>query len=501
MAVPSGLAAVDHIILLMLENRSFDHMCGMLYAPTNPPPFDQPPRGQPFDGVAGKNLSNPIPCGVPGSEHKIVPVGLAIDPHTPVPDPGEEYPHVNTQLFGTINPPENSRPPFRPPYNLPDNPPDAPPMNGFVRDYVEVLREQRIPVTYDNYKVIMEVFPPTMVPVISHLARQYAVSDRFFCSVPTQTLPNRSFALAAASSGFSVNQPYYQWVHNDVETIFNRIQDAGKPDLTWRVYFDSEDIVPLTGLLLPRTWRHLFTNFSHMDRFYEDIRTGNLPSFSVVEPRLFTHHNRNDQHPPYSVWAGERLIYDIYQALSHGPKWAKTLFLITYDEHGGTFDHVPPPKAVPPCPDAPLGQMDFGFDRLGIRVPMVLVSPLIEPGTVFRAKDDQGNEVPLDHASIVKTVTARFGLPSLTARDAVAADFGGALTLVEPRRDLPEIPTPPTVIEPWSAGAPPSGLLQAATGILSARLHLPAPLFTAAEEALDFLRGFVTRLDDFIDGK
>lgn len=498
MTVPEGLARVDHIVLLMLENRSFDNMCGWLYAPTNPPPFDKPPRGQPFDGVAGKNLSNPIPPGAPGWELEYVPVGVAGTPTTPTPDPGEAYGHVNVQIYGAYNPPDNICEPFQPPFNVPDNPPGAPPMNGFVLDYVNVLRASRKPFTYEQYKVIMDMYTPAQVPVISYLASAYAISDRYFCSVPTQTLPNRSFSLAAHSSGFTQNTPYTQWLQNDVYTIFNRITDAQRSDLTWRIYYDADDILSLTWLILPRIRRYLFSNFAHMDDFFEDARTGKLPSFCLIEPRMFTTSNRNDQHPPYNVLAGERLIYDVYQALSQGPAWDRTLLLINYDEHGGIYDHVPPPAAVPPDPNAPPGQFGFRFDRLGVRVPMVLVSPLIEPGTVFRAKDANGNELPLEHASIIKTVTERFGLESLTARDAAAPDLSQVLTRLQPRQDKPFIPEPPTTLAPAiiPESEPPGDLLKSAVEILAAHLHLPAPHITHAEHALDFLHATAGRIKD-----
>jgi phospholipase C len=125
------LNRIDHIVVLMMENRSFDNMLGWLYDPLNLPPFDQVPRDQKFDGVSGRPLFNPIPETASGSEYGIVPVGRAATLDTPPVNPGETYPHVNTQLFGTIIPPGN-RPPYQPPYNLPDPLPDQYPMNGFI---------------------------------------------------------------------------------------------------------------------------------------------------------------------------------------------------------------------------------------------------------------------------------------------------------------------------------------------------------------------------------
>jgi len=199
-----NLQKSDHIVVPVMENRSFDNMLGWLYDPQNNALFDKVPRNQPFDGVSGKNLSNPIPEKVPGSEHKTIPVGKAVALNTPPFNPGETYSHINTQLFGTIIPPEN-KPPFRSPYNLPPELPETYPMNGFVLDFAENLRYNKQPVRYENYKTIMDCFTPDRVPVISRLAHSYAVCDRWFCSVPTQTFPNRSFFHAATSSGFLSN--------------------------------------------------------------------------------------------------------------------------------------------------------------------------------------------------------------------------------------------------------------------------------------------------------
>jgi phospholipase C len=131
------------------------------------------------------------------------------------------------------------------------------------------------------------------------------------------------------------------------------------------------------------------------------------------------------------VALGEQLIHDVYEALRAGPGWAQTLLVITYDEHGGCFDHVPPPWGAVP-PDTTTGEFSFGFDRFGLRVPTVLVSPLIAPGTVFRVP---AGGTPLDHTSILKTVELRWDLGALTARDAAAPDFGNVLTLTTPRTD------------------------------------------------------------------
>jgi len=131
------------------------------------------------------------------------------------------------------------------------------------------------------------------------------------------------------------------------------------------------------------------------------------------------------------VALGEQLIHDVYEALRSGPGWDQTLFIFTYDEHGGCYDHVSPPWGATP-PDNAAGEFGFGFNWFGARVPTVLISPLIAPGTVYRVP---AGSVPLDHTSVLKTIEQRWSLPSLTARDAAAPGFGDVLTLTTPRTD------------------------------------------------------------------
>ncbi len=216
------LASFEHVVVLMLENRSFDNLLGYLYAP------GEAPRGQTYDGVAGKALANPIPVGADGAERLAVAVSAGEVMDNPNPDPGEEYPHVNTQLFGTVVPEPNrhrTAEKMEPPYNAPAPLPDPAPMNGFVQDYIDnfVRTEKRAP-SYEEYRVIMDCFPPSAVPVLSTLAKQFAVCDAWHCAVPSQTFCNRSFFNAASSSGAVLNVPFAHWVRdNRVETIFNRI--------------------------------------------------------------------------------------------------------------------------------------------------------------------------------------------------------------------------------------------------------------------------------------
>ena len=458
----SNLDKIQHIVVLMLENRSFDSMVGWLYDPANRPPFDRVPDGQSFNGLSGKDLSNPIPADALGADRKVLPVGRGADSTHPNPDPGEDYPHVNTQLYGTVNPPENREKPFdRFPYNLPgaragisgraesrlagllgrpfpSSLPDPAPMSGFVTDYIHNYRDLRgKDPDFADYRIIMDCLTPDQVPVLSMLAHSYAICDRWHCSVPSQTYPNRSFVHAATSHGFVRNPPYVNWLFAVAPTIFNRIEDDPRPDLTWRVYYDEEDLLSATYLLTPALRPYRNSHFAFMDQFFEEAGAGKLPSYAFIEPRLLLDHN--DMHPHVSVdplvtssvLAGELLIQSVYRAIREGAGWERTLLIVTFDEHGGCYDHVSPPAAVVPQRNRPAGQMGFRFDRLGVRVPTILISPYIEEGTVVNTL--------FDHTSIIKTVTDRWGLESLNERDRAAAGLSRVLTRSKPRRDTPKL--------------------------------------------------------------
>ena len=276
--------------------------------------------------------------------------------------------------------------------------------------------------------------------MISDLAKNYAICDRWYCSVPSDTWPNRSFVHAGTFNGNVVNgippNPF-DW---NVDTIFNVLEATGN---SWKVYCDTALVPSLTYSMFPKLWPYALNRFAHFDDFKEDCRRGALPRFTFIEPSFVE--NPNDEHPPHDVVAGEQFLYDIWTAVSGSPKWTQTLLLITYDEHGGTYDHVMPPwGAVPPDMKSSPGQQGFGFDRFGVRVPMVAISPWIQEGTVFRSD----TPVPYDHTSIPATLRDWLDipdakmLPSLRVRN--APTLGQVLTLTKPRTELPSISRPAT---------------------------------------------------------
>ncbi|WP_177226057.1 alkaline phosphatase family protein [Actinacidiphila rubida] len=444
MSATDGSHGLDHVVVLMFENRSFDNLLGQLY---------QPGEVAAFEGVLGKDLSNPIPgWAEEHSGHQIVPYGTAETMDTPNPDPGEEYPHVNTQLFGVIDPESNRgvlAEDMAAPFNTP-RPGRAPTMDGFVTDYISAFRAElgRQP-KYREYAQIMAGYTSEQMPVLSTLARGFATFDHWFAEVPSQTFTNRSFFHAASASGFVVNAPYRTFpLHNNAETVFERLEANG---LTWRVYVDAPSSIPFTGLIHgPRLRRRFATHFVTVDRFLEDAAAGTLPTYAFIEPNLW--HGHNDMHPPESallhgmpfdapssLLGGEALLAEIYGAVrsSNAPEGSNafnTLLMVVFDEHGGTYDHIAPPRAVPPEPGAPAGQMGFAFDRLGVRLPAIAISAWVPERTVV-------NHVH-HHTSVIRTLRERWNLgPPLTARDADAPDLSAILSLDRPRdpQDWPDI--------------------------------------------------------------
>jgi phospholipase C len=469
---PDRSTALDHVVVLMFENRSFDNLLGRLY---------QPGEVSAFAGVTGLNLANPIPdWAADRGGRTSVPYGEAANMNTPSPDPGEEYPHVNTQLFGIIDPAGNrGLPPAKmlAPFNAPADSGQRPSMDGFVADYISAFTAEtgRQP-SYDEYAQIMTGYTPAQLPVISALARGFATFDRWFCEVPSQTFANRSFFHAASSSGFVDNlAPIDSFpLHNTAETIFERLEEQG---LSWRVYCDPPSHISLTGIIhAPRLWPHFATKFVTTDHFLQDAADGNLPAYSFIEPNLLLGHN--DMHPafdalfpgspidpPSSLLGGEALLAKIYDAVrssssQHGSNAWNTLLLITFDEHGGTYDHVPPPRVPPPSPDAAPGQMGFGFDRSGLRVPAIAISAWVPSRTVVSQE--------YRNTSLIRTLRERWPLGGpLTGRDAIAADIAPVLSLDSPRdpADWPAVsprPVPPYLGVVPAPEAALSGLCRAA---------------------------------------
>jgi phospholipase C len=397
----SQLAKINHVVQLMLENRSFDQMLGFLYADAG----NRSPAGHEYDGLTGAE-SNPDEAGRPVTVFKITP-DTAHCYLMPGADPGEGFHNTNYQLFRTDDPA-----PGRQPTN-----------DGFIVNFHAAIDYDLAHHFGDTLPdaaptQVMGMYAPETLPVMSALARGYAVCDRWFASVPTQTIPNRAFAAAGTSQGHLDNKVKLF----TVPSIFGRLTDAG---IDWSIF--GYNAPPLTRHDFPDTLDADESHFGHFRDFQARAAAGTLAAYTFLEPSWGS--AGNSQHPNYDVAKGEQLIHDVYRALRDGPGWDSTLLLITFDEHGGNYDHVAPPDGAV-APDDSLGEFGFAFDRFGVRIPALLISPLIAKGSVFRSRNGV-----IDHTSVLKTLSERWGVPSLTRRDAAAPSLADVLTLTKPRQD------------------------------------------------------------------
>lgn len=389
--------AISNIFVLMLENRSFDHMLG-------------------FSGISGVNgLKGTESNGYQGKPYAVTQPADAVMPV----DPGHEFTDVLTQLCGP-----NTTYPSGGIYPALNN-------SGFVSDYASVAS--------NKFGDIMKCFSPGQLPVLNALAKSFAVCDSWFASMPGPTFPNRFFACAASSGGLDhspTSAELLTW-----ETAFGfqftngTIFDAlGQKSATgWRIY--AGDSFPMATAL------HGIHHASVVDfsAFASDIANQDYPwLYTWIEPNYGdvtggTYTGGNSQHPLDGVTQGEALIKATYEAIRNSPHWDTSLLIVTWDEHGGFYDHVAPPRnAVPPGdtqPGSKYNQYGFTFGQYGVRVPAVVVSPLIPANVV--------DHHLYDHASIPATVEAAFGLRPLTARDAAANTVLPLLSLSTPRTDAP----------------------------------------------------------------
>jgi phospholipase C len=387
-----------HLVVLMMESRSFDHMLGFLKS-----------TEQDIDGLT-RNESNPDSLG-----HDVKVSDDAAFQGQLVPTPGSSFQDVTMQVFGVLARPDQTQI-------------SAPLMRGFIKSY-----SNRAGGNVKQSRVVMKAFAPKMLPVLTSLALNYAVADHWFSSVPGPTIPNYGFAHYATSFGaadmqlnasFELNRRY--------PSVYERLISQGR---TAKVYYYDQVSGPLGMALLMRDKPSLFAPYQ---QFLADCDKGSLPDYSFVEPNHVDHAGTagreeisNDQHPDHSVQAGELFIASTYEALRRSPLWANVILVIVYSNGGGLYDHI-----VPPAVDSD-GFRDsrtgFGFDALGIRVPAVIVSPFIRSGTV--------DHTVYDHTSLIATARKLFlgadwEKSFLTRRDQNAKTFDHLLTLKSPRTDV-----------------------------------------------------------------
>jgi phospholipase C len=390
-----GLDNLKHIVVLMMENRSFDHMLGFAQSPT-----------WAIDGLKGDEKNTDSIGGIAQVSNDANYAGDL------TPDPGHSGLDTLTQLYGDPNTAVSQ----------------DPDMSGFVRSYEGKTGAGNPQAAHR----IMKCFSPQKLPVLTNLAQQFCVCDRWFSSLPGPTFPNRAFMHAATSIG-RVDMGI-DW-RSLSPTIYERLAEHKLDSVIY--YHDSTMASTFDGLAGNPDF---FGSFD--DDFLAACHDNDLPTYSFLEPRFANSaggdgepaFSASDQHPDHNVREGEALIQTAFQAIWGNPKVRNsTLFIIVYDEHGGTYDHVVPPTTVNPdgkvwTNDRSSTDPSFDFTRLGVRVPAVLISPYIPPGIDHRV---------YDHSSIIAT-TLKLFLPNaanvnLTLRDKNANTFEDNLSLPMPR--------------------------------------------------------------------
>ncbi|XP_034886910.1 non-specific phospholipase C2 isoform X1 [Populus alba] len=403
---------IKTVVVVVMENRSFDHMLGWMKK-INPE----------INGVDGTQW-NPLNISDPSSQ-KFFTNNQAqyVDP-----DPGHSFQAIREQIFGSEDTSKN-----------------PPPMNGFAQQAFSMDASTSLS------RDVMNGFEPDVVAVYKTLVSEFSVFDRWFASVPSSTQPNRLFVHSGTSAGATSNIPALLVKGYSQRTIFENLDDAG---ISWGIYYQN---IPAT--LFYRNLRKLkyITRFHPYGMsFKKHAKQGKLPGYVVLEQRYMDIKisPANDDHPSHDVYQGQMFVKEVYETLRASPQWNETLLVITYDEHGGFYDHVATPVSGVPSPDGIVGPEPFffKFDRLGVRVPTIVVSPWIEKGTVVHGPNGSPfSTSEYEHSSIPATVKKLFNMPSpfLTRRDEWAGTFEGILqTRTEPRTDCPEqLPTPTQVRE------------------------------------------------------
>lgn len=443
-------ASITNIFVLVLENRSFDHMLG-------------------FSGLTGTEAGTDPPAatavrGLSGSEsngYLGAPYFVANPFHEPIAvDPAHEFLDVLEQLCGT----QAVYTPGKP-YPRVNN-------SGFVSDYARSHTQGEGNAT-GNFGQIMQGFTAAQLPVLTALARSFAVCDAWHASLPGPTFPNRLFAMGASSGGLDhspATAELLTWEGLDgfalpAGSIFDALGKKYAAQ-AWRIYAGSH--FPLVAAL-----KGINTfDVRSFDDFAADVAKSPYPwRLTWMEPDYGdmvygTFRGGTSQHPMDVVAGGEQLIKRVYEALRASPLWETSLLIVTWDEHGGFYDHVPPGKAVAPGDTragAKYNQYGFTFTQLGVRVPAVAISPLIPAGTI--------DHRPYDHSSIPKTVAEAFGLQPLSKRDRNANSVAALLTLASARKDAPQtLPDHSAISLPAAAQRP--GEEPVDNGTLPVFLHI-----------------------------
>lgn len=399
-AQPAGtdmIPGIEHIVLLMLENHSYDNLFGMLSRGD----------GITFDSQGNSLATNPYPNG--SIQHAFVmPTTCQLNS-----TPSQEW-------MASHNAYNNGS------------------MNGFVRTPISPTTNSIVG------GVAMGYYTPQQLPFTNSLANAFPIADRYFGSGLFQTWPARRYLIAGTSRGMVDDSPVTPNHYAPAGTIFTTLD---KYNISWSNYVagsQPQDATPALYEVNDATTEA--KNRKTMSDFYTDASNGNLPSFSFLDPN----YGNQSQENPQNVVVGEALLSDVVNAIGSSPKWNSTMFIFNYDEHGGYYDHVPPPPALKPDdvqPEVYPGESQYdGFGRYGFRVPAVIVSP-------YSKANGYVSHTLYDHTSVLATLQRKWNLPSFTYRDANANHMWDMMDMKALERRTPTFPQMPSLAKPGNTTA------------------------------------------------
>eukprot|EP01116_Phalansterium_solitarium_P006292 TRINITY_DN18594_c0_g1_i1.p1 TRINITY_DN18594_c0_g1~~TRINITY_DN18594_c0_g1_i1.p1 ORF type:complete len:471 (+),score=146.77 TRINITY_DN18594_c0_g1_i1:130-1542(+) len=392
---------IKHIVVIMMENHSFDNMLGWT-------PGIGDLTGAEYNLLNASNPSSKMFNMTKGATY------------CTVPDPDHSWPGTELQVFA----------PHIPPFGTVG----TPTMGGFAQSYAG---------EGGNPTEVMQGYTQDQVPIITTLAQEFVACTNYYASLPGPTGPNRMFVHTATTLGYDGSN----YANYPLKTR-SFYEDLMADGLDWAIHF--HDFTTAHGIAPLNTFTKNFVQDPGFDKFFGLLENGTLPSYTFLVPLLSPNFGMQptSQHPDYDIRAGEAQLKLVYETLRASSAWNETLLAIIYDEHGGFYDHRAPPSGVPnPCPTCTPQPYPFAFDRLGVRLPGIFISPWL-PKTL--------DDTVYDHTSVLRTARKIFNMssPPLSPREAAANDFFD-LFLTQPRTDtpttLPPVPTnPPRCTPPLS---------------------------------------------------
>lgn len=370
---------IKHVLVIMLENNSFDHILGSLT------------QIKPIEGVHSSSPHANNYCNKTYTQ-------TTTNSSVVSPDPKHDLKDALTQIEKDEKGIE---------------------MGGFVKNYAESYKGK---IQIAQFEQVMNYYGLNDLPVLHQLATQFTICDHWFSSLPGPTWPNRLFAMSGTSLGrttmpsgiMDLNLHFY-----DQTTIFDRLDEK---KLTWKVYFGD---IPVSMILAHQWEPQNAVRHRPLLELYDDFKEeSKVPNFVWIEPSYLPP-TGNDYHPPHNVFRGEKLVANVYNALRANEElWNSSLLVVLFDEHGGFYDHVTPPPTIPPDDN----HKEWIFNQLGVRVPAILVSPWVGNGVMSDV---------FDHTSLLRYLTDKWGLGSLGARTANAKSFVNAISSTY-RTDTPK---------------------------------------------------------------